>query len=677
VLVIKIIMSILDYFKMNVDNKATYEQINSKFKDELFSLFIQLFSTKNLENFPLLQNEAYLGFSQNFLTDESFKTEEDETISKILTEIPRDLAGHSDEGVSLFNLAKFTIVYSLFYDIDREMNHFNYHIHNALRAGDSIPKSLNFFEKLSELLRDLLPPEEGLSDASDAMPIIPDFTISHSDLVFNLTSAFALFSENSLVYESGFILAVGDGIAIVYGLPSVKSNELVLFKGSVYGLAMNLQKKIVGVVLFGNDAILGVGDEVVCTKQIVSIPFGTDAYLGRIVDSLGNFIDGLAKIEFPERRLVDTKAPGIIARETIKQSLFTGIKAVDSMIPIGRGQRELIIGDRQTGKSAIAIDTIINQGREHKLGLDSRVFCVYVVIGQKKSTLVQLVSNLKKENSFFYTAIVAATASDSASLQYLSAYSGCTIGEFYRDSGKHALVIYDDLSKQAVAYRQISLLLRRPPGREAYPGDVFYLHSRLLERAAKMHSSLGGGSLTALPIVETQEGDVSAYIPTNVISITDGQIFLEKELFNKGILPAINVGLSVSRVGSAAQVTALKNVAGTLKLELAQYREVEAFLSFAADLDPSTLHALNRGMRLVELLKQKQYAPLAVDIQIVLIAAGVRGYLDTMVLSEVAGFLDYLRKFYVQNYRESFVVTNNFDRAVVCNIIEEALKNYN
>jgi len=306
------------------------------------------------------------------------------------------------------------------------------------------------------------------------------------------------------------------------------------------------------------------------------------------------------------------------------------------MIPIGKGQRELVIGDRQTGKSAIVIDTIINQREEHKIGRSSSVFCVYVVIGQKKSTLVQLVSNLKKEGCFFYTAIVSATASDSASLQYLAAYSGCTIGEFYRDSAKHALVIYDDLSKQAVAYRQISLLLRRPPGREAYPGDVFYLHSRLLERAAKMHRTLGGGSLTALPVVETQEGDVSAYIPTNVISITDGQIFLEKELFNRGILPAINVGLSVSRVGSAAQVAAMKQIAGTLKLELAQFREVEAFLSFAADLDPTTLHTLNRGMRLVELLKQRQYVPLAIDIQIVLIAAGLLGRLDTMAVSQVA-----------------------------------------
>jgi F-type H+-transporting ATPase subunit alpha len=500
--------------------------------------------------------------------------------------------------------------------------------------------------------------------------------ISQIDILNALNKAFSVLSMPYEIFESGFILTVGDGVATVYGLPLVKYNETVLLKDSVYGLAMNLQKNIVGVVLFGNDYLLGVGDMVECTGEIVSIYIGHDGYLGRIFDSLGNFIDGLSRVYFPKRKLVDIKAPGIIARETVRQSLFTGIKSVDSMIPIGKGQRELIIGDRQTGKSAIALDTIINQRADHKAGLDSRVYCVYVVIGQKKSTLVQLVNNLKKEDCLFYTAILAATASDSASLQYLSVYSGCTVGEFYRDHGKHALVIYDDLSKQAIAYRQISLLLRRPPGREAYPGDVFYLHSRLLERAAKLNSTLGGGSLTALPVIETQEGDVSAYIATNVISITDGQIFLEKELFNRSIIPAVNVGISVSRVGSAAQVTAMKNVASALKLELAQFREVEAFISFAADLDESTLHALNRGMRLVELLKQKQYSPLPVDVQIVLIASGLQGYLDSLSLNYVAPFLEFLRVHYLQTARGSFKVTEKFNASIVNKIIEGAKEKF-
>jgi len=500
--------------------------------------------------------------------------------------------------------------------------------------------------------------------------------LGYSDVLATLINAFAVLMLNQDLHTSGFILTVGDGVAVIYGLPFVKSNELVVLKNNIYGSAMNLQRKTVGVVIFGNDALLGVGDVVKGTSRIVSIPSGNDGYLGRIVDSLGNFIDGLPSVDFPNLSLVDVKAPGILARESVRQSLFTGIKAVDSMIPIGKGQRELVIGDRQTGKSAIVIDTIINQRDEHKSNLPSRVFCVYVVIGQKKSTLAQLVRNLSSEDSFFYTAIVAATASDNASLQYLAAYSGCTIGEFYRDGGRHALVIYDDLSKQAVAYRQISLLLRRPPGREAYPGDVFYLHSRLLERAAKMHQTLGGGSLTAIPVVETQEGDVSAYIPTNVISITDGQIFLEKELFNKGIIPAINVGLSVSRVGSAAQAIAMKQVAGTLKLELAQFREVEAFISFAADLDETTLHTLNRGIRLVELLKQKQYAPLAIDIQVVLIASGIRGYLDSLAVVDVSRFLEHLASYYVNKYRGTFKVTEKVNLAVLDTIIEEALDTF-
>lgn len=474
----------------------------------------------------------------------------------------------------------------------------------------------------------------------------------------------------------GYVISVGDGIVLASGLEDVLSSELVLLQESMYGLAMNLQKENIGIILFGNDRLIGIGDTVKKTDQIVSIPVGSDEYLGRIVDSLGNFIDGLGSVEFPYRALIDTKAPGIVARESVRQSLFTGIKAVDSMIPIGKGQRELIIGDRQTGKSAIVIDTIINQKELHLSKSDDRVYCIYVVIGQKKSTLVQLVQNLKKENAFFYTIVVAATAADSASMQYLAPYSGSTLGEFYRDNGGHALVIFDDLSKQAVSYRQISLLLRRPPGREAYPGDVFYLHSRLLERAAKMSKALGGGSLTALPIVETQEGDVSAYIPTNVISITDGQIFLEKELFNKGILPAINVGLSVSRVGSAAQVAGMKQISGPLKLELAQFREVEAFLSFASDLDETTLHTLNRGMRLVELLKQRQYEPLAIDVQIVLIFAGIRGFLDAMPTNLISKFVDHLIKLYNVKYSKSINVNAKIDIDLVTSIINEAKSSF-
>ena len=398
---------------------------------------------------------------------------------------------------------------------------------------------------------------------------------------------------------------------------------------------MNLQKENVGIILFGNDRLIGVGDSVSRTGEIVSIPTGTNGYLGRIVDSLGNFIDGLGQEKFPKKSLIDSKAPGIVARESVRQSLFTGIKAVDSMIPIGKGQRELIIGDRQTGKSAIVIDTIINQKILHVNNSPDKVFCIYVVIGQKKSTLVQLVQNLKKEDAFSYTIIVAATAADSASMQYLAPYAGSTLGEFYRDNGQHALVIFDDLSKQAVAYRQISLLLRRPPGREAYPGDVFYLHSRLLERAAKMNKALGGGSLTALPIVETQEGDVSAYIPTNVISITDGQIFLDTRLFNEGYRPAINVGLSVSRVGSAAQLKAMKQIAGSLKLELAIYREVELFAKFGSDLDEGTLKQLHHGSRLVALLNQPRFDPIPILTQIFVVFAGVRSYIDAVPVKSV------------------------------------------
>jgi len=461
--------------------------------------------------------------------------------------------------------------------------------------------------------------------------------------------------------ETGTVISVSDGIVICIGLRNVRSNEMVALKQNVYGLAMNLKKTVIGIVLFSSDRLIGIGDVVKRTGQIVSIPSGKqNAYLGRVVDSLGNFVDGKNKVSFTKRSLVDIKAPGIVTRESIKQSLFTGIKAIDSMIPVGRGQRELIIGDRQTGKTAIVLDTILNQKISHKLKKSKdQVFCIYVIIGQKKSTLVQLLNNLKKENSLYYTTVVAATASDSASLQYLAPYSGCTIGEFFMKRGLHSLVIYDDLSKQAVAYRQISLLLRRPPGREAYPGDVFYLHSRLLERAAKLNSKLGGGSLTALPIIETQEGDVSAYIPTNVISITDGQIFLEKELFNKGILPAINVGLSVSRVGSAAQLPAMKQIAGTLKLELAQFREVEAFLSFASDLDETTLFTLNRGVRLVEMLKQNQYEPLIVGFQILVIFSGLKGFLDSLPVQKI--------KYYIKNLYTVY----NFKFANLINPVEK------
>lgn len=439
----------------------------------------------------------------------------------------------------------------------------------------------------------------------------------------------------------------------------------------MYGLALNLEKEKVGVIVFGSDRFVGVGSLILRTKKIVSIPVGTDYYLGRVVDSLGNFIDGLGFPRFPRRGLIDPKAPGIVARESVKQSLFTGIKAVDSMIPIGKGQRELIIGDRQTGKSAIAVDTIINQKRFHLEKSADRVYCIYVLVGQKKSTLVQLVSNLRRESAFFYTTVVASTAAENPCLQYLAPYSGSTLGEYFRDRGFHALVIFDDLSKQAVAYRQVSLLLRRPPSREAYPGDVFYLHSRLLERAAKMSKVLGGGSLTALPIIETQEGDVSAYIPTNVISITDGQIFLEKDLFNRGILPAINVGLSVSRVGSAAQVVGMKQIAGPLKLELAQFREVEAFLSFASDLDETTLHTLNRGTRLVEMLKQRQYEPLSIDTQIVVIFAGVKGFLDALSVSSIISFVDHLVRFYFLNYLKTFNVNTKIDESFLSKIVSE------
>lgn len=438
--------------------------------------------------------------------------------------------------------------------------------------------------------------------------------------------------------ETGRVLSIGDGIARVHGLRNVQAEEMVEFSSGLKGMSLNLEPDNVGVVVFGNDKLIKEGDIVKRTGAIVDVPVG-DELLGRVVDALGNAIDGKGPIGSKIRRRVGLKAPGIIPRISVREPMQTGIKAVDSLVPIGRGQRELIIGDRQTGKTSIAIDTIINQKRFND-GTDEKkkLYCIYVAIGQKRSTVAQLVKRLTDADAMKYTIVVSATASDAAPLQYLAPYSGCSMGEYFRDNGKHALIIYDDLSKQAVAYRQMSLLLRRPPGREAYPGDVFYLHSRLLERAAKMNDSFGGGSLTALPVIETQAGDVSAYIPTNVISITDGQIFLETELFYKGIRPAINVGLSVSRVGSAAQTRAMKQVAGTMKLELAQYREVAAFAQFGSDLDAATQQLLSRGVRLTELLKQGQYSPMAIEEQVAVIYAGVRGYLDKLEPSKITKF---------------------------------------
>jgi len=438
--------------------------------------------------------------------------------------------------------------------------------------------------------------------------------------------------------EAGRVLSVGDGIARVYGLKNCQAEEMVEFSSGLKGMALNLEPDNVGVVVFGNDKLIKEGDVVKRTGAIVDVPVG-EGLLGRVVDALGNPIDGKGPIESEMRARVGVKAPGIIPRTSVNEPMLTGIKAVDSLVPIGRGQRELIIGDRQTGKTAVAIDTIINQKRFNDAAEESKkLYCIYVAIGQKRSTVAQLVKKLSDADAMKYTIIVSATASDAAPLQYLSPYSGCAMGEYFRDNGKHALIIYDDLSKQAVAYRQMSLLLRRPPGREAYPGDVFYLHSRLLERAAKMSKESGGGSLTALPVIETQAGDVSAYIPTNVISITDGQIFLESELFYKGIRPAINVGLSVSRVGSAAQTKAMKQVAGSMKLELAQYREVAAFAQFGSDLDAATQSLLNRGIRLTELLKQGQYVPMDITEQVATIYAGVRGHLDKLEPGKVTAF---------------------------------------
>jgi len=448
------------------------------------------------------------------------------------------------------------------------------------------------------------------------------------------------FGQEAQVSEIGRVLSVGDGIARVYGLDQVKAGEMVEFPGGIRGMALNLETDNVGVVIFGTDQDIKEGDTVKRTGAIVDVPAGK-GLLGRVVDGLGNPIDGKGPIEAAERRIADVKAPGIIPRRSVHEPMATGLKSVDSLVPIGRGQRELIIGDRQTGKTAVALDAILNQKSYNEAaGKDEskKLYCVYVAIGQKRSTVAQLVKKLEETGAIEYSIVVAATASEPAPMQYLAPYSACAMAEYFRDNGMHALIIYDDLSKQAVAYRQMSLLLRRPPGREAYPGDVFYLHSRLLERAAKLNDDHGAGSITALPVIETQAGDVSAYIPTNVISITDGQIFLETELFYQGIRPAINVGLSVSRVGSAAQTKAMKSVAGSIKLELAQYREMAAFAQFGSDLDAATQRLLNRGARLTELLTQPQYQPLKTEEQVVVIFAGVNGYLDQIAVRDVKRF---------------------------------------
>ena len=451
-------------------------------------------------------------------------------------------------------------------------------------------------------------------------------------------------SGEAKVSEVGTVLTVGDGIARVYGLDNVQAGEMVEFPGKVQGMALNLEEDNVGVVIFGSDKSIKEGDIVKRTQSIVEVPTGK-SLLGRVVDGLGNPIDGKGPLKDVKMRRAELKAPGIIPRKSVNEPMQTGLKAIDSLIPIGRGQRELIIGDRQTGKTAVIIDTILNQKETNESDDESKkLYCIYVSIGQKRSTVAQIVKTLEENDALKYSIVVAATASDPAPLQFLAPYTGCAMGEFFRDNGMHGVIFYDDLSKQAVAYRQMSLLLRRPPGREAFPGDVFYIHSRLLERAAKMSDANGSGSLTSLPVIETQAGDVSAYIPTNVISITDGQIFLETELFFKGIRPAVNVGLSVSRVGSAAQIKAMKQVSGSIKLDLAQFREMEAFSQFASDLDQSTRNLLERGRRLTEILKQPQYSPLKVEEQVVVIFSGVKGFLDKIEISDVTKFESFLLK---------------------------------
>ena len=481
--------------------------------------------------------------------------------------------------------------------------------------------------------------------------------INPSEITKILKEQIKNFGEKAEVSEVGKVLSVGDGIARIFGLDNVQAGEMVEFEDGSKGMALNLESDNVGVVIFGDDRKIKEGSTVKRTGSIVDSPVGKEL-LGRVLDGLGNPIDGKGNLsEKIERKRVEVKAPGIIPRQSVSEPMQTGLKAIDTLIPVGRGQRELIIGDRQTGKTAVAIDAIINQKVVNESDDEKKkLYCIYVAIGQKRSTVAQIVKTLEDAGAMKYTTVVAATASDAAPLQFLAPYTGCTIGEYFRDNGMHALIIYDDLSKQAVAYRQMSLLLRRPPGREAYPGDVFYLHSRLLERAAKLSDANGGGSLTALPIIETQAGDVSAYIPTNVISITDGQIFLETQLFNQGITPAVNVGLSVSRVGSAAQTKAMKKVAGSIKLELAQYREMAAFAQFGSDLDAATQKLLNRGSKLTELLKQNQYSPLTVAEQVITVFTGVRGYLDDVELDQIKNFeKDILEK--IKNEKNEIIST--------------------
>ena len=505
--------------------------------------------------------------------------------------------------------------------------------------------------------------------------------INPSEVTKLLKEQIKKFGEKVEVSEIGKVLSVGDGIARVYGLDNVQAGEMVEFDDGSKGMALNLESDNVGVVIFGDDRKIKEGATVKRTKSIVDVPVGKEL-LGRVVDGLGSPIDGKSNFTSKvKRKRVEVKAPGIIPRQSVNEPMQTGLKSIDTLVPIGRGQRELIIGDRQTGKTAVAIDTIINQKEINESNDEKKkLYCVYVAIGQKRSTVAQITKTLEDAGAMKYTTVVAATSSDAAPLQFLAPYTGCTIGEYFRDNGMHALIIYDDLSKQAVAYRQMSLLLRRPPGREAYPGDVFYLHSRLLERSAKLNEANGGGSLTALPIIETQAGDVSAYIPTNVISITDGQIFLETELFNQGIRPAINVGLSVSRVGSAAQTKAMKKVAGSIKLELAQYREMAAFAQFGSDLDASTQKLLNRGSKLTELLKQDQYSPLTVGEQVVAVYSGVKGYLDDIEINKIKKFeKDIISK--IKNEKPEILEDNKNSRKLdeeaeklLINIIEEYKK---
>ena len=507
--------------------------------------------------------------------------------------------------------------------------------------------------------------------------------INPSEVTKILKEQIKKFGDKTEVTEVGKVLSVGDGIARIYGLDNVQAGEMVEFADGSKGMALNLESDNVGAVIFGDDRNIKEGDIVKRTGSIVDVPVGKEL-LGRVVDGLGNPIDGKDALDKGlKRNRVEVKAPGIIPRQSVSEPVQTGLKAIDSLIPIGRGQRELIIGDRQTGKTAVAIDTIINQKEINQSGDEKqKLYCIYVAIGQKRSTVAQIVKTLQDAGAMEYTTIVSATASDPAPLQFLAPYTGCTIGEYFRDNGMHALIIYDDLSKQAVAYRQMSLLLRRPPGREAYPGDVFYLHSRLLERAAKLNDENGGGSLTALPIIETQAGDVSAYIPTNVISITDGQIFLETELFNQGIRPAVNVGLSVSRVGSAAQTKAMKKVAGSIKLELAQYREMAAFAQFGSDLDASTQRLLNRGSKLTELLKQKQYSPMSVAEQVISVFCGVKGYLDDIDLKDISEFENKILSKSNSENPEIFDTINKSGKLeeetekILIKLIEELKKNF-